>query len=183
MAYRIPQLSGALYHVTQRGHRGTRLFRGDLDREKFLSLLGWAVLAHDWRVFAWCLMDNHVHLLLETRYPNLSRGMGTLTARYARRFNRRYHLRGTPYQGKYRAFVVEDPDHFLEALRYVVLNPVKAGLATSPEAWPWSSHAATMGLVPGPRWFQAERVIARFFGRREEYRLWVENGMPSRGGF
>jgi REP element-mobilizing transposase RayT len=180
VAYLVPQIPGGVYHVTQRGHRRSPLFRADVDRSDFLGLLGSAVLRYEWDVYAWCLMDNHVHVLLRTRHGNLSRGMGFLTALYARRFNERYGIRGTPFQGKYRAFLVEDEEYFGEILRYVVLNPVKAGLVEAPEEWPWSSHRATMGIVPAPRWFQAERVLGRFFGRREEYRLHVANRMPSR---
>jgi putative transposase len=177
VAFPIPQRAGALYHVTQRGHRGSRLFLTDADRGDFLDLLGCASLRYRWEVFAWCLMDNHVHLLFRTREPTLSRGMRFLTALYAQRFNLRHGLGGTPYQGRFRAFLVEDEGYFLEVLRYVVLNPVHAGLAATPEAWPWSSYRATAGLGPAPRWLYSRAVLARLGGDVHDYRRFVAEGV------
>ncbi len=177
MAFPIPQRAGALYHVTQRGHRGSLLFRTDADRSDFLALLGSTTQRYQWEVYAWCLMDNHLHLLLRTREPTLSRGMRFLTALYAQRFNERLRTRGTPYQGRFRAFLVEDEGYFLEVLRYVVLNPVHAGLVATPEAWPWSSYRATAGLGPPPRWLYSRAVLARFGGDVDGYRRFVAEGM------
>jgi REP element-mobilizing transposase RayT len=187
MAFPVPQRAGALYHVTQRGHRGSCLFRKDADRCDFLSLLGCASQRYQWEVFAWCLMDNHVHLFLRTREPTLSRGMRFLTGLYAQRFNQRHGLRGTLYQGRYRAFLVEDEGvedegvedegHFLEVLRYVVLNPVHAGLVAAPEEWPWSSYRATAGLETAPRWLYGRAVLARLGGDVGEYRRFVAEGI------
>jgi putative transposase len=180
MSFQVMQVPGGLYHVTQRGHRGSRIFRTDVDRHDFLCLLGSAVVRYDWDLFAWCLMDNHCHILLRTNRANLSRGMAFCTGLFAQRFNLRHRLRGTPFQGKYRAFLVEDDDHFLEALRCIVLNPVKAHLVESPEMWRWSSYRITMGLAPSPRWFRAERILAKFSGSRDRYRLWVQGRLPER---
>lgn len=168
---------GLHYHVTQRGHSRSRLFLDDVDREVYLSLLGAAALRHGWEIRAYCLMGNHVHLFLGTPGPNLSEGMRWLAGNYSIRFNRRHLRTGSPYEGRFHAFTVENERHFYEVSRYVVLNPVKAGLVARPEDWPWSSHAAVLGRVPVPRWLSVARCLEAFDGSRDLYREFVEEGL------
>ena len=101
----------------------------------FLATLGTVVNDHSWSCFAYCLMPNHYHLLIETPEPNLSSGMHALNATYARMFNAAHDRVGHVFQQRFHSEVINREAHLLEAMRYVVLNPVRAGLAAQPAAW------------------------------------------------
>src|SRR5712692_7942277 len=145
---------GAVWHITSRGNDRQRIFSDDVDRECFVSLLGRTVDLFRWRLHAFVLMGNHYHLVLETPELTLSRGMRQLNGLYAQAFNRRHKRAGHLYQGRFKAILVEKDSHLLELVRYVVLNPVRAGLATSAKDWPWSSYRGTAGLARAPEWLQ-----------------------------
>jgi hypothetical protein len=125
-------------------------------------------------------MGNHYHLLLETPEPNLSRGMHRINAVYARRFNVRHERVGHLLQGRFKAILVEKERHLVELVRYVVLNPVRAGLVREAGEWRWSNYRSTAGLAPCPRWLETEWTIAQF-GRgtdaRRAYREFVGAGV------
>src|SRR6185369_14352378 len=123
------EFEGALYHVTSRGNERSPIFRDDRDRTKFLEILGSIASVSRWAVHAYCLMGNHYHLLLETPRPNLSAGMQRINGRYTQWFNRRHRRAGHLLQGRFKAILVERDPHLLELCRYVVLNPVRAGMA------------------------------------------------------
>ena len=171
---------GAVYHVTSRGNARQPIYRADADRREFLAMLAEAVDRFQWRCHAYCLMGNHYHLLLETPEPNLSRGMRHLNGTYTQRFNRRHGLTGHIFQGRYKAILVEKESHLLELCRYVVLNPVRAGLAESVEQWPWSSYAKTAGLSQAPAFLETAWVLAQFGSdiesARRRYRDFVAGG-------
>ena len=181
------QFPGAVYHVTSRGNAQQDIFADDADRARFLDLLGREIEQHRWRCHAYCLMDNHYHLLVETPEANLSRGMGRLNMAYAQAFNRRHGRSGHLFQGRFHAVVVEKDNHLLELCRYVVLNPVRAGSAAVPEVWPWSSYRATAsGRATGPEcpdWLSAEWTLQRFGGDdargRRGYRRFVREGIEA----
>ena len=101
------EFAGALYHVTARGNAREDIFRDDEDRATFLDLLGREIAQQRWRLYAYCLMDNHYHLLIETPEPNLTRGMQRLNQVYTQRFNRRHRRVGHVLQGRYQAIVVD----------------------------------------------------------------------------
>jgi REP element-mobilizing transposase RayT len=172
---------GALHHVTARGNAQESIVRDDADRHRFLMLLGEEILQQQWRCFAYCLMDNHYHLLVETPEPNLSRGMRRLNGRYTQYFNRRHHRVGHVLQGRFKSIVVERESYLLELCRYIVLNPVRAGLVPTPETWPWSSYGATVGQSPSPAWLARERVVSLFETDLERapsvYRRFVADGI------
>ena len=134
------EFPGALYHVTSRGNARQRVFRDDEDRETFLATLAWVVARFRWRCHAYCLMDNHIHLLIDTPQPNLSRGMRQLNGVYTQRFNRRHRRVGHLFQGRFQAILVEKEGYLLELARYIVLNPVRAKMVKTPERYPWSSY-------------------------------------------
>lgn len=180
MAFPVPQIAGGFYHVTQRGHDGAALFREDADRRDFLGLLSLVATRRRWLVLAYCLMGNHVHLIVRTPEPDLSAGMAYLTGLYAQYFNERHHRRGTPFQGRFRGFVIERDGHLEEALRYVVLNPVKARLVKAPEEWLWSSYRATAGLDVRPRWLAVGQALQAFSNDPRIYRNYVMEGIPQR---
>lgn len=186
------EFPGAFYHVTCRGNLRASIFTDDCDREHFLSLLGRVVARSNWRCHAYCLMDNHYHLLLETLEASLSEGMCFLNGAYARHFNGRHRRIGHLTQGRYKSSLVESDPHFMTVSRYLVMNPVRAAIVPHPSLWPWSSYNATAGLeTPGP--FLSTRFTLALFhedaGRaRLAYREFVDSGetlttgIDSKGG-
>lgn len=156
------EYGGALWHVTCRGNEKGAIFRDDRDRQVFLSVLSEAVHLFAWRLHAYVLMGNHYHLLLETPEANLSRGMHRVNAIYSQAFNRRHARVGHLLQGRFKAILVEKERHLLELVRYVVLNPVRAGLSRDPAGWPWSNYLATAGLRAAPEWLDTEWTIDQF---------------------
>jgi len=140
------ELAGALYHVKSRGDRREALYDDDADREAFLDVLAEVVERYNWVCHGYCLMTNHYHLLIETVDGNLSKGMRQLNGIYAQASNRRHSRVGHLFQGGFKGILVDKDAYLLELSRYVVLNPVRAGIVSGPEDWRWSSYRATMGL-------------------------------------
>lgn len=159
------QFAGALYHVTSRGDGRDDIYFCDADRHAWLSVLERTCQRFNWRVHAWCQMSNHYHLLLETPEGNLSEGMRQLNGVYTQHVNRAHRRVGHVFQGRYKAILVERDAHLLELARYVVLNPVRAGMVNDAADWPWSSHAALLGAAPVPMWLEADALLG-LFGRR-----------------
>lgn len=164
------EFPGAVYHVTARGDRQEPIFENDLDRVAFIELLAREVSQQGWLLYAFCLMDNHYHLLLETPEPNLVRGMRRLNGVYAQAFNRRHGRAGHLLQGRYKAIVVDKDSYLPELCRYVVLNPVRAGAVASPADWHWSSYLPTAGKMARPRWLAIDRVLALFSPQHSQAR-------------
>jgi putative transposase len=175
------QYSGAIHHVTARGASRATIFRNDRDYSAFLATLAGAIGSTGWECLAYCLMPNHYHLLLETPEANLSEGMYQLNSTYARRFNWEHDHTGHVFQSRFHATLVTGEAHLFEALRYVVLNPVRGAVADSPADWRWSSYRATVGMSRPPRWFQAARVLALFAvdaeSAQREYGAFVHEGI------
>jgi len=171
---------GALYHVTTRGNARQAIYTDDQDRSTFLAVLAAVVTRSQWLCHAYCLMDNHYHLLIETPQGNLSAGMRQLNGVYTQRFNRRHTQVGHVFQGRFKAILVERESYWLELCRYVVLNPVRAGLAKRPETYRWSSYRATAGLEKAPEWLTWEWVLAQFSPQRRraerQYQEFVQDG-------
>ena len=134
---------GALYHVTSRGNARAPIYKADADRETFLDVLERVTERFNWLCHAYCLMDNHYHLMIETPDGNLASGMRQLSGVYTQRFNRRHKRVGHVFQGRYKAILVDRDSYLLELCRYVVLNPVRAKMVRSARQWRWSSFRAT----------------------------------------
>jgi putative transposase len=158
------EVAGATYHVTSRGNRRQPIYLDVLDRHRYLSLFADVVARHRWRCFAYCLMTNHVHLLIDTPETDLGRGMHRLNGLYAQWFNWRWDLSGHLFQGRFGSEIIESEWHMLEATRYVVLNPVRAGVTRTAEQWPWSSYGAMTARVPPPDFLAVDDLLA-YFGR------------------
>ena len=140
-----------------------------------------SLIAMAWLCHAYCLMDNHYHLLIETPQPNLSLSMRQLNGRYTQTYNRRHARVGHLFQGRFTAILVEKEAHLLELCRYVVLNPIRAKLVPHPRQWAWSSYRATVGETPAPPPFLTTDWILGQFGQRvglaqEKYRTFVAEG-------
>jgi putative transposase len=135
-------------HVTQRATDHEIFFADSVDRTGFDRLLELTVKRYEWTLHAFCQLTNHVHLLIQTPKPTLSRGMQFLFGQYVAEFNTRHGRRGHLVQGRYKTVLVETQEHFLECLRYFAMNPVAAGLCDRPEDWPWSSYGGDGRLAP-----------------------------------
>jgi putative transposase len=175
------EFSGALYHATSRGDRREPIFEDDEDRFLFLGTLAEVVGRFDWLCHAYCLMTNHYHLVVETPHGNLSQGMRQLNGVYTQASNRRHQRTGHLFQGRFSAILVDRDSYLLELTRYVVLNPVRAGMVVQPEHWPWSSYQAMVGIAPGPAWLSTDALLAQFGAGRNEaqrrYRQFVRAGI------
>jgi REP element-mobilizing transposase RayT len=175
------EVSGGLYHVTSRGNRREHIYLGDDDRRLFLGLVGQVCERFSWGIYAWCLMNNNYHLLLETRLPNLSRGMRQLNGVYTQRFNRRHDRTGHVFEGRYKAQLVQKDRYLLAVCRYVVLTPVRAGAVRGPNDWRWTSFRATAGTEPAPAWLRREEVLALFGAAdgagADQYARFVDEGI------
>jgi len=174
---------GALYHVTSRGNARADIVLDDADREKFVRLLEDEVRQQGWRCYAWCLMDNHYHLLIETPEANLSRGMQRFNGRYTQAFNRRHHRVGHLFQGRYKAILVEKDAYLLELCRYIVLNPVRAGMVGAADAWRWSSHRELLSGREEGAWLASEMLLRLFSEQRvtavQRYARFVAEGVEA----
>jgi putative transposase len=156
------ELAGAIHHVFARGNAKAAIYLDDGDRDRYLTLLGKAVGRHGWRCLAYCLMDNHLHLLIETPVANLGRGMQWLHSLYAQGFNNRYSRPGHVFQGRFGSVRMKSDAQLLMATRYIARNPVEGGLCGEPEEWPWSSHVSALD-DRGPAWLDTPRLL-EFFG-------------------
>ncbi len=164
------EFPGALYHVTSRGDRQEAIFEDDGDRQSFLSILGEVVKGWNWLCYAYCLMSNHYHLLVQTPDGNLAKGMRQLNGVYTQRSNRRHGRVGHLFQGRYQSILVDGDAYLLALSRYVVLNPVRAGIVATPDEWPWSSFKAMVGQATGQEWLAADGLLAHFGQKRAEAR-------------
>jgi len=169
----------AIYHITSRGNAQANIFLDDEDRELFLKTLEDVIKRFGWLCHAYCLMDNHYHLMVETPQSNLCSGMRQLNGVYTQRFNRAHQRVGHVFQGRYKSILVERDVYLLELCRYVVLNPVRAKMVGEANQWSWSSYAATAGLVECPNWLSVRWLLSQFsrLHRADAYARFVVNGM------
>lgn len=175
---------GAVHHVTARGNAGMPTFLDDGDRRRFLALFEEVVVRFKWACHAYCLMENHYHLLVETTSGNLSVGMRQINGVYTQYFNRRHERVGHLFQGRFKAILVERESYLLELCRHVVLNPVRAGITGQPEDFAWSSYRATAGMEASPRLLAADWVLSQFgqelVKAQHRYRDFVREGLGKR---
>jgi putative transposase len=152
-------VAGGIYHVFARGDNRELVYRDDVDRRIYLRMLEKVVQAKRWRCLAYCLMANHVHLVLETPHANLSAGMHKLHSSYAHAFNARHHRCGHVFQGRYGAVRVASDEQLRAVLVYVARNPVEAALCDAPAGWPWSSFGpVALGGAVG--WLAVDRLLS-----------------------
>jgi REP element-mobilizing transposase RayT len=128
-----------IFHVGARGAGRIPIFLEDDDRHFFLLLLGIAVMKYEWRCYAFCLMGNHYHLVVETRREQLSDGMQLLNGDHAQTFNLKYGRWGHLFGGRFWSRYIPDDDRLVETITYVLENPVRAGLCDHWTDWPWSA--------------------------------------------
>jgi REP element-mobilizing transposase RayT len=173
------EYAGALYHVITRGNNRQAIFKDEEDHRKFLALLEREKQRHPFYLYAYVLMTNHVHLLLERQDEPLSRVMQRVLTGYARYWNRKYRKVGHLFQGRYKAMLCQKEAYMSELVRYIHLNPVRAKLVRRAEDYRWSSHRAYLGQVRTP-WVDSE-VVLRYFGATKKravqmYRAFIAAG-------
>jgi putative transposase len=132
-------LPDGYFHVTARGVEQRRIYLDRYDCRLFLSLLAETIDRYVWDPYALCLMPNHFHVVLDATREHLSEGMQWLNGVYAQEFNHRYGRWGHLFGGRFASWVIESEEHLCAACRYVIENPVRAGLCDRPEDWPWSA--------------------------------------------
>jgi putative transposase len=169
---------GNLYHVTVRGNRKESIFEDDADRVSMLDLINEAVNLHHWHLIAYCLMDNHYHLEVETPIANLAAGMRRINGAYSQRYNVRHERVGHVFQGRCKALPILTELHLMGACRYIVRNPLRAGLVRDPADWKWGSYRASAFLAAPLTGCDAEWIrTAVADGDPERYRKWVMAGL------
>ena len=175
------EFPGAYYHVTSRGDGRENIYLDDIDRQQFLEVLSEVIERFNWICHAYCLMDNHYHLLIETPEGNLSMGMRQLNGVFTQRFNRRHKRVGHVFQGRYKAILVQEGAYLLELCRYIVLNPVRAQMVEIPNDWHWSSYLGTAGINPPPNWLSIKPLLGAFSTDNKQavlaYRRFVTQGV------
>lgn len=164
------EFPGAIYHITSRGNAREPIFLDIKDRRKFLHIFSNVVKKYHWECYAYCLMTNHYHLVIRTLDANLAQGMRDLNGIYTQAFQENHDRIGHIFQGRYKAFLVEEYEYLLTVARYTVLNPVRAQCVLRPEQWLWSSYQATLGTKKAPsfltidgvlKWFSRDRLLAQ----------------------
>jgi REP element-mobilizing transposase RayT len=177
------EIEGGLYHVITRGNDRQTIFHSVEDRAKFLSLLSAAKERLPFFLYAFCLMTNHVHLLIERKADTLGRIMHRLLTGYSQYYNRKYKKVGHVLQGRHKAILCQSELYMGELVRYIHLNPVRAKMVPRPEDHPYSSHRAYLGLEP-PGMVDVDPVLRLFAARRnvarKEFQLYVRAGMNDR---
>ena len=179
------EYSGAIYHVTARGNARGDIYLQDRDRTAFLELLGKVCGRYRWSCYAYCLMTNHYHLILETAEPNLSRGMRQLNGSYSQTFNRHHRRVGHLFQGRFKSILIDRDGYLLEAIRYVILNPVRAHMTKAAGQYPWSSYRQMIGKSAVPEWLNKDWVLSQYGVRtasaQQQFIRYIQAGTDDTG--
>ena len=182
------EYEGAFYHIFSRGNEGRAIFYGDEDRHLFLLTIGEMSERFDVDIFAFVLMSNHYHLLLQTNRANLSRAMQWLGVTYTRRFNIQHGRSGHLFQGRFKSIVVENEAYVVALSCYIHRNPMRAGMVKRLETYRWSSYPSYAYHRKAPEWLKTDLILSFFSGRdpqkayrekvqgyaREEKSLWED---------
>lgn len=168
---------GAVYHVICRGNNRQAIYRDDMDRRRYLEKLSSYCQDKKVDLLAYCLMSNHVHLLLETPQGNLSKMMQAFQTSYTMYFNKRHGRNGHVFEQRYKAMLVDKDNYLLQVSRYIHLNPVSAKLAKRPQDYRWSSYESYL-KGKGMAGLKAQTVLEQLSGnksrQRQQYREYVE---------
>ena len=172
--------TGALYHVMSRGNQGQSIFKDDRDRERYLDFLQESQKRFAYRLYAYVLMGNHVHHLIQIDQTPLSKVMQNILFRYTGYWNRRYKKTGHLFQGRYKAILCDRESYLLELIRYLHLNPVRSKIVSDPDKYRWSSHRSYLEN-DGKKWIAVDEVLPRWGKRRAQavvgYRRFVQDGL------
>lgn len=163
---------GAIYHITSRGNARQKIFLKQADYNQFLFIFKEIMTRYNWTCYAYCLMPNHYHLLVETPDGNLSQGMRQLNGIYTQKFNFIHKRVGHLFQGRYKAILVEKDGYLTELIRYIGLNAVRAKLVKMPEQWKWSSHREMLSKKEKDFIICRDKVIS-IFENISEYKKFI----------
>jgi len=163
-------ISDGFYHVMLRGNNGQPIFFHDEERCRMFMLLEEGIVKYGHRIHAFCLMTNHIHLLIQVGEIPLSRIIHNLAFRYTQFINRRHKKIGHLFQGRFKAILIQEKAYFLRLLRYIHMNPMRACLVKRLEAYRWSSHGAYLGNCTF-KWLTTEYGLRKFADRMKEARL------------
>jgi REP element-mobilizing transposase RayT len=174
---------GTMHHVMIRGIEKKKIIKDEMDSRDLVERMGNLSKETGTQIYAWALLSNHAHILLRSGAKGLSNYMRRLLTGYAAAFNRRHRRHGTLFQNRYKSIVCEEEPYFLELVRYIHLNPLRAGVVKSMERldkYPYGGHACMMGNVKHT-WQKSEEVMA-YFGKRipmarKAYRQFVQEGI------
>ncbi|MBY0097314.1 transposase [Mesobacillus maritimus] len=165
---------GAKYHITSRGNRRAAIFYDDFDHQAYLEILEEVRNYFPFQLHSYCLMTNHLHLQIETIHHHPKEIMKMLNSQYAMHFNKRHHLVGHVFQGRYGAEIIETAEYFLEVSRYIHLNPVEANMVKNPHDYTWSSYSAYISNDLNPH-ITTSKILSHFpEPQKESYRKYVE---------
>jgi REP element-mobilizing transposase RayT len=156
------EFEGAFYHVITRGNQRQRVFKTEKDYAKYLEILADYKDRYEYFLYAYVLMNNHVHLLMETQVAPLSKILQGINQRYTLYFNRKYRTVGHLFQGRYKAILCDKDEYLLSIIKYIHLNPVRAEVAKSPEEYRWSSHHIYTGNTDEKGIVDTEEVLRIF---------------------
>ena len=154
------QYHDAIYHCMARGNGRQDIVRDDADRDRLQHELARSAVRCAWKVYAFVILSNHLHVVLKTSQPNLARGMQVFLSSYANAWARRHRFCGHVFQGRYRTELVEDETYLWSVMRYVHLNPVRARLVEHPAAWPWSSYPGYAHRLCRQEWVASDELLA-----------------------
>jgi REP-associated tyrosine transposase len=183
MAYKRRDESPGIHHVTCRGNNKRSIFEDDFDCRRFLIQVAHVARRYGWKIHAYCLMRNHYHLVIEIDERGMSKGFCELNTGYAVGYNKRHGRVNHLFGKRYWSDRLKDDASFLGTCRYVIQNPVRAGLVDEPGAWRWSSYRATAGLALADIPLASDELL-RAFGRRRKtavarFREFVSGGRAS----
>jgi putative transposase len=175
------QVESGMYHINAVACADRDLFVDAADKSSFEALVAETVTRFGWSCLSICLMDTHYHLLIVTPQADLAAGMQRLNGHYGQTYNRRHRYSGHVFKKRYHSVLIQTDSHMFEVCRYIALNPVRAGIVSSPADWPWSSYAETLGLR-SPRPFVASDELLRVFAAdsqlaRARYQAFTEEGL------
>ncbi|RIE16861.1 REP-associated tyrosine transposase [Candidatus Cryosericum septentrionale] len=175
---RIPD---GVYHVTTHGNGDMMIFEGPSEKWRLVDLVADTAKEFDWSMYAWCVMGNHYHFLLKTHDDNLSEGMHHINMSYGEWYNKARGRHGHVFQDRFFSILITQDSHLLEASRYVVLNPLRAGLVTTPQEWRWSSYSTAVLGAPSRVPLRDHELMGMFAQEeaesRELYREFVQAGI------
>ncbi len=174
--YRL-QAENCFYHITSRGDDRKKIFLNERDYKKFLEYLKTAKEMFQFHLCAYCLMGNHYHLLIETTQSNLSKIMQYINTSYTIYYNTKHKRCGHLFQGRFKSIIVEADSYFTELTRYIHLNPIKAGIADSPEKYPWSSCNVYLDNKPADIFIDKHRIKELLAMDVSAYRQFIISGI------
>ncbi len=165
------EFQGAFYHITSRGNEKRNIYSSERDRAKFFDFLQTAHDRYRAVIHVYCLMGNHYHFILETPLGNLSRIMHFINCSYSAYYNAAHDRSGHFLQGRFKAILIEAESYIQALSRYIHLNPIRAGIVSSPEQYTWSSYREYVGLRRPSKWLKTEFLLNCFGKTEEEARL------------